>query len=105
MCDKKTTFLRGLQHRRQPCCASQQGGGETVQRHSLAGSQPIAGASPLLESVLNNRLPKRYPNRGMVYNYHAKEIDILINTKLVGPESNENFVVMKDFGEQLLGHK
>ena len=41
----------------------------------------------------------------MVQNYHAKEFDILINTKLVGPKCNENFIVMKDFGEQLLGHK
>ena len=59
--DKKTTFLGGLQHRRQPCCASQQGG-ETVQRRSLAGSQPIAGAGPVLESVLNNRLPTQILN-------------------------------------------
>ena len=34
----------------------------------------------------------------MVHNYHSKAFDILINIKLVGPESNENFIVMKDFG-------
>ena len=77
--------------------------GETVQqRRSLAGSLPIAGASPVLESVLNNRRPKRKPiqryTKSLATIIMQKSLIFLINTKLVGPESHAHFMVMKDAG-------